>query len=41
MARRELEDWIVAECYRVASGAAAPAGWIEPRGDARRGLVLF
>jgi len=32
MARRELEDWIVAECYRVASGAAAPAGWIEPRG---------
>lgn len=31
-AHRELEDWIVAECYRIASGAAAPHDWIEPRG---------
>jgi len=31
-AYRELEDWIVAECYRMASGAAAPYDWIEPRG---------
>ena len=30
-AHRELEDWIVAECYRIASGAAAPHDWIEPR----------